>query len=152
MLKVYIDASTKGNPGPSGGGILIVYQGKQEQLSIPLSIGTNHQAEFEVFLKTLEFLKKNDLQNETIFCFSDSKTLVSTVDKNATKNELFLSYLQRIQELLSEFSLLILQWLPENKNKGADNLARQALHKQLKEKRLFKLKTLRSLFIVSHLI
>ena len=35
MLKVYIDASTKGNPGPSGGGILIVYQGKQEQLSIP---------------------------------------------------------------------------------------------------------------------
>ncbi|MCC9082861.1 ribonuclease HI family protein [Enterococcus faecium] len=152
MLKVYIDASTKGNPGPSGGGILIVYQGKQEQLSIPLSIGTNHQAEFEVFLKTLEFLKKNDLQNETIFCFSDSKTLVSTVDKNATKNELFLPYLQRIQELLSEFSLLILQWLPENKNKGADNLARQALHKQLKEKRLFKLKTLRSLFIVSHLI
>ncbi|MDV4499464.1 ribonuclease HI family protein, partial [Enterococcus faecium] len=114
MLKVYIDASTKGNPGPSGGGILIVYQGKQEQLSIPLSIGTNHQAEFEVFLKTLEFLKKNDLQNETIFCFSDSKTLVSTVDKNATKNELFLPYLQRIQELLSEFSLLILQWLPEN--------------------------------------
>ena len=84
MLKVYIDASTKGNPGPSGGGILIVYQGKQEQLSIPLSIGTN---------------------------------------------------LQRIQELLSEFSLLILQWLPENKNKGADNLARQALHKQLKEKK-----------------
>ncbi|OUK39138.1 ribonuclease HI, partial [Enterococcus faecium] len=43
--------------------------------------------------------------------------------------------LQRIQELLSEFSLLILQWLPENKNKGADNLARQALHKQLKEKK-----------------
>ena len=135
MLKVYIDASTKGNPGPSGGGILIVYQGKQEQLSIPLSIGTNHQAEFEVFLKTLEFLKKNDLQNETIFCFSDTTTIVSTVDKNATKNELFLPYLQRIQELLSEFSLLILQWLPENKNKGADNLARQALHKQLKEKK-----------------
>ena len=135
MLKVYIDASTKGNPGPRGGVIVIVYQGKQEQLSIPLSIGTNHQAEFEVFLKTLEFLKKNDLQNETIFCFSDSKTLVSTVDKNATKNELFLPYLQRIQELLSEFSLLILQWLPENKNKGADNLARQALHKQLKEKK-----------------
>ena len=83
MLKVYIDASTKGNPGPSGGGILIVYQGKQEQLSIPLSVGTNHQAEFEVFLKTLEFLKNKGLQNETIFCFSDSKTLVSTVEKRA---------------------------------------------------------------------
>ena len=113
---------------------MIVYQGKQEQLSIPLSVGTNHQAEFEVFLKTLEFLKNKDLQNETIFCFSDSKTLVSTVDKNTTKNELFLPYLQKIKELLPDFSLLILQWLPENKNKGADNLARQALQKQLKER------------------
>ena len=43
MLKVYIDASTKGNPGPSGGGILIVYQGKQEQLSIPDTFGNMGQ-------------------------------------------------------------------------------------------------------------
>lgn len=103
MLKVYIDASTKGNPGPSGGGILIVYQGKQEQLSIPLSVGTNHQAEFEVFLKTLEFLKNKGLQNETIFCFSDSKTLVSTVDKNTTKNELFLPYLKKSKNFCPTF-------------------------------------------------
>ena len=73
MLKVYIDASTKGNPGPSGGGILIVYQGKQEQLSIPLSIGTNHQAEFEVFLKTLEFLKKTTYRMKRFSVFQTAK-------------------------------------------------------------------------------
>ena len=51
MIKVYMDASTKGNPGPSGGGILIVHENRQEQLKVPLSEGSNHQAEFEVFLK-----------------------------------------------------------------------------------------------------
>lgn len=131
MLKVYIDASTKGNPGPSGGGILLVADHQQEQLSIPLSFGSNHQAEFEVFLKTLEILKNRQMTEEIILCYSDSKVLVSTIDKNHTNNKDFLPYLEKIQSLLKDFSLLILQWVPESKNKGADNLARQALQKSL---------------------
>lgn len=131
MLKVYIDASTKGNPGPSGGGILIVADQQQEQLSIPLSFGSNHQAEFEVFLKTLEILKNRQMTEEIILCYSDSKVLVSTIDKNHTNNKDFLPYFEKIQSLLKDFSLLILQWVPESKNKGADNLARQALQKNL---------------------
>ena len=129
MLKVYIDASTKGNPGPSGGGILIVSDQQQEQLSIPLSFGSNHQAEFEVFLKTLEILKNRQLTEEIILCYSDSKVLVSTIDKDHTSNKDFLPYLEKIQSLLKDFSMLIIQWIPESKNKGADNLARQALQK-----------------------
>ncbi|EOH61637.1 MULTISPECIES: ribonuclease HI family protein [Enterococcus] len=131
MLKVYIDASTKGNPGPSGGGILIIADQQQEQLSIPLSFGSNHQAEFEVFLKTLEILKNRQMTEEIILCYSDSKVLVSTIDKNHTNNKDFLPYLEKIQSLLKDFSMLILQWVPESKNKGADNLARQALQKFL---------------------
>lgn len=131
MLKVYIDASTKGNPGPSGGGILIIADQQQEQLSIPLSFGSNHQAEFEVFLKTLEILKNRQMTDEIILCYSDSKVLVSTIDKNHTNNKDFLPYLEKIQSLLKDFSMLILQWVPESKNKGADNLARQALQKFL---------------------
>ncbi|MGQ4224117.1 ribonuclease HI family protein [Enterococcus mundtii] len=131
MLKVYIDASTKGNPGPSGGGILIIADQQQEQLSIPLSFGSSHQAEFEVFLKTLEILKNRQMTEEIILCYSDSKVLVSTIDKNHTNNKDFLPYLEKIQSLLKDFSMLILQWVPESKNKGADNLARQALQKFL---------------------
>ncbi|MEY8444695.1 ribonuclease HI family protein [Enterococcus ratti] len=131
MIKVYIDSSTKGNPGPSGGGILILHDKKQEQLAIPLSKGSNHQAEFEIFLKTLNILKEKGWTNETILCYSDSKVLVSTIDKNFTNNINFSFFLQEIQKQLSDFHLLILQWIPESKNKGADNLARQALQKQV---------------------
>ena len=119
MLKVYIDASTKGNPGPSGGGILIVYQGKQEQLSIPLSVGTNHQAEFEVFLKTLEFLKNKDLQNETIFCFQTAKHWFLQSIKHNEKRA-FPSLSPKNQRTSADFSLLILQLVARNKNKGQE--------------------------------
>ncbi|WP_082383758.1 ribonuclease HI [Lacticaseibacillus thailandensis] len=47
MLKLYTDAATKGNPGPSGAGILIVGHGDTVELSTPLAVMTNHQAEFQ---------------------------------------------------------------------------------------------------------
>ena len=38
-------------------------------------------------------------------------------------------YLSEFNELAPQFPLLVLQWIPEAKNKGADNLARQGLRK-----------------------
>lgn len=133
MIKAYIDASTKGNPGPSGAGLLIVTDNGQEQKALPLPILTNHQAEFAAFQALLELLMAEKRNHETIFVYSDSKVLVQTIDKNHTNNPDFLPFLQEIQHLLPHFQMLILQWLPESKNKGADNLARQGLQKALKK-------------------
>ncbi|MDP2741434.1 MAG: RNase H family protein, partial [bacterium] len=49
MIEVYIDGSSKGNPGPGGAGIVIKKAGTEESLSthgIPLGHVTNNQAEF----------------------------------------------------------------------------------------------------------
>lgn len=131
MIKAYIDASTKGNPGPSGGGILLLKDQNQQQLHFPLPVLTNHQAEFAVLEQLLEQLLQEEQVTETIMVYSDSKVLVSTIDKNHTNNPDFQDYLIRIQSLLSHFPLLILQWIPEKQNKGADHLARQGLQKAL---------------------
>jgi ribonuclease HI len=131
LLNVYIDASTKGNPGPSGGGLLIIEDGKQEQLSYPLGFMSNHEAEFSMLITALETIVESGRNNQTVFLNSDSKTVVSTVDKNHTSNPDFVLYLQRFQALETKFPLLIVQWIPESKNKGADNLARQGLKKQV---------------------
>ena len=86
------------------------------------------------------------------FCFSDSKTLVSTVDKNTTKNEAFPSLSPKIKELLPDFSLLIPKWLPENKNKGQIT-SHDKPYKTIKRKiGLFEEKTLKSLFSILSLI
>lgn len=131
MLKIYIDASTKGNPGPSGGGFVIIGEQLHEQISFPLPESTNHQAEFAAFIALLNYLIAQQWQEQTIMVFTDSKVLAQTIEKNHTSNPKFKEFLFTCQQLLPKFNLLLLQWIPENQNKGADNLARQGLKKAL---------------------
>ncbi|AYW50409.1 MAG: ribonuclease HI family protein [Tetragenococcus halophilus] len=131
MIKSYIDASTKGNPGPSGGGIVLLGEDIYEQESFALTQLTNHQAEFAVFSHLLDILYKRDLHTQTILVYTDSKILAQTVQKDYTKNRDFKKYLVEIQEKLTNFPLLLIEWVPESKNKGADHLARQGLQKAL---------------------
>jgi ribonuclease HI len=129
MLRIYVDAATKGNPGPSGGGIVLVGEDFHEQLHVSLGICSNHEAEFKIFIHALQLVLKKKLQQQTIVIHSDSKIVVETIEKNHAKNSLFKPYLHTFQELESEFTLLLVKWLPESQNKGADTLARQALQK-----------------------
>lgn len=131
MIKAYIDAATKGNPGPSGAGIMLIGKNLYIQKSFPLPNQSNHQAEFASFCLLLDYLLENQLQNQTIMVYTDSKIVAQTIDKNHTNNSDFKKYLQEIQEKVTNFPLLIVQWIPESKNKGADNLARQGLQKAL---------------------
>ena len=126
MLKVYTDAAT--NTQKSGGGILIISE-KQEQLAISLPETNNYQAELAVILHALTYLIDQKLNDQTILLYSDSKTAIKILDQGQTKNKLFQPYLSEFNELAPQFPLLVLQWIPEAKNKGADNLARQGLRK-----------------------
>lgn len=130
MLKIFVDASTKGNPGPSGIGMILKDESHYLQLSDsikePLS---NHEAEFVALETALTEAINRKLHNQNTFVYSDSKVVVETIDKNYSHNPKFKPYLIRIQQLMQRFDLLIIQWIPEKQNKGADNLARQGLHK-----------------------
>ncbi|MGL9728286.1 ribonuclease HI family protein [Enterococcus sp. DIV0756] len=128
MLKVYTDAAT--NTEKSGGGILIISE-KQTQLAFSMTETNNHQAEFAVILRALHYLIDQGLNDQTILLHSDSKTAIKILDQGQTKNKLFQPYLSEFNELAPQFPLLVLQWIPESKNKGADNLARQGLRKKL---------------------
>lgn len=133
MLKVYIDAATNPDLKLSGGGIVISGEGIYQQLTIPLSAATNHEAEFEILLYALDYLVNQQLTQDSIFLYSDSKTVVQTIDKNYSRNARFQDYLRAFQDIETAFSLLLIQWLPEKQNKGADHLARQALQIQQKQ-------------------
>jgi ribonuclease HI len=132
MIKIFVDAATNTTKNLSAGGMLLIENGQQTQKSISLEAMDNHSAEFEILLHALQFLLENDRQKETIFLHSDSKTVVSTLDKGVTKNPGFQNYVHEFQHLSEEFSLLVLKWIPESENKGADQLARQGLQKMIK--------------------
>lgn len=132
MIKLYTDAAVKGNPGPAGVGVLVLNSNEQFQLTFPLKeYLDNHQAEFIALKFGLSWLINNNLTERMTFCYTDSRVVVETIHKKYTKNNRYESYLKDILVLMAEFQIIIIEWIPESKNKGADNLARQALQMAL---------------------
>ena len=135
MLRMYTDASTKNNPGPSGAGIVLIADGLHEQLAIPLKGElSNHEAEFEALMTGLMYLSEHNYTNQSLLIFSDSKIVVTAIEHKYVKNKVFQAYLTSINQLLRLFPSFMIQWIPEYQNKEADHLARQGLNKHMKSR------------------
>lgn len=130
MIKIFIDAATNQTTNTSAGGMLFLRNGQQLQKHVPLLAKTNNEAEFEMMVKTLEFLISEDFQTETIFIYTDSKIVMESLHKGYAKDSRFKVHLEVILTLSHEFPSLFIEWIEEKNNKGADNLARQALQKK----------------------
>lgn len=133
MIKIYTDASTKGNPGPTGIGIVIVTDNEHIQLSIPLlNDYTNHQAEFIAQIIALEYVEQHYDCDQMLFLYTDSRITVQSIEKRYAKE--FQFYVDDITPYFEQHPLWFIKWIPEKKNQGADHLARQALHQCSKHK------------------
>lgn len=127
MLEVYIDGASSGNPGPSGIGLFIKGEGHSIQIGEYIGESNNHIAEFTALIRGLEEAKK--LGTTFVSVRSDSKIVVNSMEKQFVKNEEFKPYLEKALLLSREFELFFIKWIPDNQNKTADVLARQAIHK-----------------------
>ena len=78
MINIYTDGSSRGNPGPGGYGIVMLYKGQRKELSQGYRLTTNNRMELMAVIKALEALK-NDKIDITIY--SDSKYVVDAVEK-----------------------------------------------------------------------
>ena len=132
MIRVKTDAAVNGNPGKVGIGIEILYQ-KQQFLFKENSeiLMDNHQAELWAIYRALMILKEKEWHQEMIFLNSDSKFAVMAIEKNYTKQIAYQDILKKVQEERKKFPQLFLEWIPEKENRGADQLARQALQQTI---------------------
>ena len=127
MIEVYIDGASNGNPGMSGAGIVIKGPSIYEEYSIPLGTMNNHQAEFHALVKALEICKQ---KNYKVVSFrTDSKIVCDSVEKEYVKNEDFKPLLGKALTLIKSYDLFFIKWIPGNTNRKADQLARNAIHK-----------------------
>ena len=132
MIKVYTDAAVNGNPGDVGLGVLVLKDGEQIPFKIPVEEKMdNHLAEFTAIDWALGWLLEEGLQEELIFMHTDSKVTADAISKRYTKKEANRIVLKEIQNKLKDFSQLFVKWIPENENRGADQLARQALQQTI---------------------
>lgn len=126
MIKVYTDAATRHNPGPTGLGALIINNGQQTQLTGSLKLADNHEGEFAAAKMAFTYLQNHFAADETILFYTDSRLLSDAIGKNYAKH--YEQELSALTSLLDYFQLVVTQWIPDKENHGAHHLANEALH------------------------
>ncbi|WP_440603161.1 reverse transcriptase-like protein [Bacillus sp. GB_SG_008] len=127
MIEVYIDGASKGNPGPSGAGVFIKGIQPPVQLSVPLGVMSNHEAEYHALLAALKYCTEH---NYKIVSFrTDSQLVEQAVEKRYAKNPLYAPLLEEALQMTQQFDLFFMKWIPSSQNKVADELARKAILK-----------------------
>ncbi|MFD1428746.1 ribonuclease HI family protein [Lacticaseibacillus mingshuiensis] len=122
MIKLYTDAATKGNPGPSGIGILIITDGDQLQKHRALPEMSNHQAEFEAAIAGFSALTAAGLSGLVSY-YSDSKIVIDAINKAYAKH--YGAEIARLLDAMAPFTVFA-QWVPDKEN-SAHGLAQQGL-------------------------
>jgi ribonuclease HI len=115
MIEVYIDGSSKGNPGPGGAGIVIQDTTAKEIIGIhgiPLGYVTNNQAEFLALKHALMELKNQRRSSNPVNILTDSQLVVGIFSQN-WKARANLELVMEIRDLLREFSLELLLTLED---------------------------------------
>ncbi|MFH0912897.1 MAG: ribonuclease HI family protein [Candidatus Omnitrophota bacterium] len=133
-LEIYIDGASKGNPGPSGIGV-VVCQGGETIKNIANYIGntTNNIAEYTALIYGLQ--EGLLLKAENITVKTDSQLLYRQLKKiYKVKNPNILELYNQVTHLIAAFAGFSINHIPREENKGADKLANQAVKQALKKK------------------
>ena len=130
--EIYVDGASKGNPGPSGIGVVIV-SGSQtvENISHYIGSATNNIAEYSALRAGLE--KALALGVTQIKIKSDSQLLCRQLKREyKIKSPHLLKLYQEVFSLLFKFDTYSVAHIPREENRGADKLANLAIKKALK--------------------
>ena len=128
MLTVFCDGGSRGNPGESAFGFVVLDNGQiVKEGAGYIGVATNNFAEYTSLIKALEWLGKNR-NGEELEINMDSKLVVSQVSglfkvKNATIRGL----LFKIRELEGSFANITYHHIPREQNTHADKLVNRAL-------------------------
>lgn len=132
-LEIYIDGACKGNPGPSGIGMVICQNGEViKNVSAYIGNATNNIAEYRALIWALEeglLLKTNDLKINT-----DSQLLYNQIKKAyKVKHANIIGLYHQAQHLISGFKNFQINHIPRSENCGADKLATKAIREGIKK-------------------
>ncbi|MFN4973762.1 MAG: ribonuclease HI [Bacteroidota bacterium] len=81
-LLIYTDGASRGNPGPGGYGIVLIWGEVKKELSAGYRLTTNNRMELLAVIKALESLNRTGLH---ITIYTDSKYIVDSVQKGWLK-------------------------------------------------------------------
>jgi len=135
-LEIYVDGASKGNPGPSGIGVVVCGDGQTiKNISAYIGNTTNNIAEYTALIYGLQEALK--LKAEILKIKTDSQFLYRQINKvYKVKNPNILGLYNQVLHLMEAFKGVSITNIPREDNRGADKLATKAIKEQLKKKGL----------------
>ena len=88
-LHIYTDGASRGNPGPGGYGVILMWGDKAKELSAGYRRTTNNRMELMAVIAALQVLKKENLN---IVLHSDSQYVVKAVNEGWLSNWLLTNF------------------------------------------------------------
>ena len=82
-LIIYTDGAARGNPGPGGYGIVLLWGDKRKEISGGFRLTTNNRMELMAVIVALQSLTK---KNIAVTVYTDSKYIVDSVEKKWLDN------------------------------------------------------------------
>ena len=131
-LKIYTDGGSRGNPGPSASGFVLLDTNDNivMEQGIYLGITTNNQAEYQALKLALEEAKK--LQASQVDVYMDSLLVVNQMlGKFKIKNRDLWPIYDSIKKLSESFGQITFTHVPRELNKLADRMVNKALDEHL---------------------
>ncbi|MEO0181670.1 MAG: ribonuclease HI family protein [candidate division WOR-3 bacterium] len=134
-LRVYIDGSSLGNPGPAGAGVLIENASGETvcKLSVPLGDLTNNQAEYMALIEALRWLLRNRPEDEAEI-ITDSRLLCEQMRGAYRLRDPEIARLAESARALCARLRVSFRLVEREQNRRSDLLARRAARTARKEK------------------
>ena len=82
-LHIYTDGSSRGNPGPGGFGIVLLWGEKRKEISQGFRLTTNNRMELMAVIVALQSLSR---KNFPLTVYTDSQYVVNSVEKKWLDN------------------------------------------------------------------
>jgi len=135
-INVYTDGGSRGNPGPSGYG-LVIYDDNQKilfQESKYLGIKTNNEAEYSGLIGALNWVNNNQdyLRISQINFHADSQLMIRQMQKKyKVKAPNLIPIFNQAQDLVNLISLpIVFKDIRRDFNQLADQLANEAMDRK----------------------
>ena len=131
MLTINIDGASRGNPGPSGIGILI-FRNNNLILNYGEFIGfqSNLFSEYIALKRALQFAL--DIDDE-VSIYTDSMTVIQQRKaKDKIRKKELKNLIREINNLEKKFKTISYKYIPRHKNKYVDLVAKKAIDYHIK--------------------
>lgn len=135
-LSLYVDGASKGNPGPASVGAVIEdSRGRVlSEVSRPIGIATNNQAEYKALLRGLEEVDKisnKHPENVALVVKTDSQLLCRQMTgRYRIRNKALIRLSLMVNRKVKQFGSFKIVCIPREQNRRADRLARSAVHRE----------------------